>query len=155
MERGAPRETDKVRQHSPARVNERLDHTTATRIEDYATRTRLEISCRLFALDKEWSIERTLMLGTSLLGLPGLGFAGRSRLWLLLPAAGALGMLQFAVSGWGPGASLLRRLGLRTRREIDLERFALKALRGDFDAIAAAKSPIARAGNALQAAILC
>jgi hypothetical protein len=40
---------------------------------------------------------------------------------------------------------LLRRLGVRTAREIELERIALKALRGDFD-------HVNDAGSALEAA---
>jgi hypothetical protein len=33
--------------------------------------------------------------------------------------------------GWCPPLTVFRRLGVRTRREIDLERYAIKALRGD------------------------
>jgi hypothetical protein len=36
------------------------------------------------------------------------------------------------VSGWYPLMPLFRRLGIRTAREIERERYALKALRGDF-----------------------
>jgi len=38
-----------------------------------------------------------------------------------------------AVKGWSPGSVLLRRMGFRTRQEIDREKYALKALRGDFE----------------------
>ena len=31
--------------------------------------------------------------------------------------------------------SLFRRMGVRTRKEIDVEKYALKALQGDFDAV--------------------
>jgi hypothetical protein len=41
-------------------------------------------------------------------------------------------LLKHAVSGWCPPVPLLRRLGVRTRSELDREKFALKALRGDF-----------------------
>jgi len=40
--------------------------------------------------------------------------------------------LQHALQGWCPPLTLFRRLGIRTQREIDDERTALKALRGDF-----------------------
>ncbi len=43
---------------------------------------------------------------------------------------------------------VLRRLGFRTTYEIDRERYALKALRGDFDGVAQARD---KAGAALQA----
>ena len=55
-----------------------------------------------------------------------------SRKWLVLTGA-VLGFLfQHAVSGWCPPVPVLRRLGFRTRGEIDREKFALKAMRGDF-----------------------
>jgi hypothetical protein len=41
-------------------------------------------------------------------------------------------LLQHAVQGWCPPLPLLRRLGVRTADEINEERYALKALRGDF-----------------------
>ena len=41
-------------------------------------------------------------------------------------------LFQHAVTGWCPPVPVMRRLGVRTRSEIDREKFALKALRGDF-----------------------
>jgi len=41
---------------------------------------------------------------------------------------------QHATQGWCPPIPVFRRMGVRTRREINRERYALKALRGDFDA---------------------
>jgi hypothetical protein len=43
--------------------------------------------------------------------------------------------MQHALQGWCPPVPLLRRLGFRTSFEIEEERQALKALRGDFDAV--------------------
>jgi hypothetical protein len=45
---------------------------------------------------------------------------------------------------------LLRRAGVRTREEIDREKFALKFLRGDFDDVAA-DSSADRPGEVLEA----
>jgi len=62
-------------------------------------------------------------------------------------------MLQQGLLGFGPLAQLVRALaGVRTRREIDLEKFALKALRGDFERIPHDGGPLARANAALVAA---
>ena len=44
-------------------------------------------------------------------------------------------MIQHALQGWCPPLAVLRRLGFRTAKEINEERFALAALRGDFDKI--------------------
>jgi hypothetical protein len=41
-------------------------------------------------------------------------------------------LFQPAIQGWCPPVPLFRRKGVRTRREIDAEKYALKALRGDF-----------------------
>jgi hypothetical protein len=41
---------------------------------------------------------------------------------------------------------------VRTRREIDAEKMALKALRGDFDAVRSAMNPIEQAQTALRVA---
>ena len=57
----------------------------------------------------------------------------RGRSWFLLPAAVVSFCLQHALQGWCPPLSLFRRLGIRTQREIDEERTALRVLRGDFE----------------------
>jgi hypothetical protein len=54
------------------------------------------------------------------------------RKFLYLPAVVAGFLLQHAVQGWCPPVPLFRRMGFRTQSEIDHERYALKALRGDF-----------------------
>jgi hypothetical protein len=56
-----------------------------------------------------------------------------NRKWLILPAVVQTFFLQHALEGWCPPIPLLRRLGVRTMDEINRERYALKALRGDFD----------------------
>lgn len=42
-------------------------------------------------------------------------------------------LLLHATQGWCPPLPLFRRLGVRTRGEIEKEKFALRFLRGDFD----------------------
>jgi hypothetical protein len=53
--------------------------------------------------------------------------------WFLLPIAVQAFFLQHALQGWCPPIPVLRRLGVRTASEIDAERNALKALRGDYE----------------------
>ena len=55
-----------------------------------------------------------------------------SRKFFLFPAVVAGFLLQHAVQGWCPPVPVLRHLGFRTQSEIEEERYALKALRGDF-----------------------
>jgi hypothetical protein len=59
------------------------------------------------------------------------------RRFLLLPAAVFGFFAQHALQGWCPPIPVFRRLGVRTQREIERERYALKALRGDFDPVPA------------------
>lgn len=144
---------DRVRALTPEPLNAEIDHCAAARIEDYATRPRAELDARLDALDRSWSLDRVLVLALSAIGLGTAAMAARQPRWLLLNALAGASLLRFSTSGGGLGVLALRKLGLRTRREIDCERCALKALRGDFDMVTSAHSPVAQAGNALQAAL--
>jgi hypothetical protein len=73
--------------------------------------------------------------GVSLLGLT-LGRFVDPR-WFFLPTIVAGFLLQHAVQGWCPPVGLFRRLGFRTASEIEIERYALKVIRGDFQDYAA------------------
>lgn len=120
----APRLNDDIRQRADAEIV-RLEGAPAARIDQ-----------RLGALDREWDVERLLQTNASVIVLVGLALAATvSRKFLLLPA-GVFGFFaQHALQGWCPPIPVFRRLGVRTQREIDRERYALKALRGDFDAV--------------------
>jgi hypothetical protein len=61
-------------------------------------------------------------------------------------------LLQHAVQGWCPPVSIFRRLGVRTMREMDEERYALKALRGDFAGVPRDADAKTRANAAVRAA---
>jgi hypothetical protein len=111
---------------------------------------------RLTELDREWDIERTLEANAATLAFTGvlLGAAVDKR-WLALPALVTAFLFQHAVQGWCPPLPVLRRLGFRTMREIDTERYALKALRGDFGPLGPGPHDRdSRASHALQAARL-
>lgn len=84
---------------------------------------------RIQTLDEEWDIERVLEVNASTLAFTGLLLGSTiNRKWLALPAA-VLGFLfQHGVQGWCPPLPVLRRMGVRTRGEIDREKYALKAL---------------------------
>ena len=76
----------------------------------------------------------------------------RDRRWLLVPGIVLPFLLQHALQGWCPPIEIIRRLGVRTRREIDRERVALKALRGDFGLITGGSTPQEGAKLALSGA---
>ena len=74
--------------------------------------------------------------------------------FLAIPAIVLPFLFQHAVQGWCPPVPLFRRLGVRTRKEIDAEKYALKAVRGDFDELPPANNgdTLRRARQAWQAA---
>jgi hypothetical protein len=50
-----------------------------------------------------------------------------------LPAGILTALLHHALTGNSGPVALLRGLGVRTRREIDSEKYAMRMLRGDFN----------------------
>ncbi|NUL44107.1 DUF2892 domain-containing protein [Cellulosimicrobium funkei] len=124
---------DPVRAVTPEGTQVDLDRKIKQRVESYAEASAGEISVRIDELEREWDIERVLELNASSLAFVGtvLG-ATVSRKWLLLPGVVLPFLFQHAIQGWCPPVVLFRRLGVRTRKEIELEKYALKALRGDF-----------------------
>jgi len=114
-------------------VNEQIRRQTEENIARYTQAGPAAIERRLAELDREWDIERALEANAATAVLVGvtLGATVDRRLFAL-PAIVAGFLLQHAVQGWCPPVPIMRRLGFRTQSEIDHERYALKALRGDF-----------------------
>jgi hypothetical protein len=120
-------------------TNQRIRRQTEASVTYYGQHPEL-IDARLRELDQEWDIERVLETGSSTLTLTGLLMSvASSRKWLLLSLAVQGFFMQHALQGWCPPLPLFRRLGIRTADEINHERFALKALRGDFHDVAPAE----------------
>jgi hypothetical protein len=128
------RTTTRVPEHTSPEINERIRRGTDESIAFHAGADRATIDRRLAELDEEWDIERVLEANAASVSLIGLLLTATvNRKFLLLPVAVAGFLLQHAVQGWCPPITLFRRLGARTAREIEDERIALKALRGDFE----------------------
>ncbi len=61
-------------------------------------------------------------------------------------------LVEHAIHGWCPPLPLFRGMGIRSKAEIEAERYALKGLRGDFRGLQGpAPSRAARAERALHA----
>jgi hypothetical protein len=111
-----------------------------------------EIDGRLKELDEEWDVERVLETGSSALSLTGLVLSvARGRKWLLLTLVVQGFFMQHALQGWCPPLPLFRKLGIRTQYEIERERYALKALRGDFKGVERTAQGAGRAMEAVKA----
>jgi hypothetical protein len=126
-------EADRVQRSTPPPLNDRIELETKQNLEEYTTAKAHAIDERILELDREWDIERSLELNASVLALAGtaLGILVDKR-WFALPILVGTFLTQHAIQGWCPPIPILRKMGFRTRKEIDKEKFALKALRGDF-----------------------
>jgi len=150
-----PKTHERVPKHTAAQINAELRRDMDRRLRFYAANPEM-IDKRLGELDREWDIERMLEANAATVAFAGvvLGATVNKR-FLALPALVGAFLLQHAVQGWCPPLPILRRMGYRTMREIDTERFALKALRGDFGKNDSRfKSDKGRADHALRAARL-
>jgi hypothetical protein len=146
------RRHDRVREHSPAKFNERIDRATQRRILRAGGESKAALSRRLEQLDSEWDMERVLETNASALALGGvlLGlFVNRK--FFAIPCFVLPFLLQHAIQGWCPPVPMFRSRGVRTRKEIDTEKFAMKALRGDFGGLEGSTDPNQRARAAWSA----
>jgi hypothetical protein len=139
-----PQETpggDRVREHSDPHRLQQDDAELRQRVRSYIGKPDEAITSRIRELECESDMERVLAANASTLALLGvLGGLFLNRRFFLVPLVVLTFLLQHAIQGWCPPLPLFRRLGVRSRQEIDAERYALKALRGDFAALTAPDS---------------
>jgi hypothetical protein len=121
---------DRVRAHVSKKANARVDRMT----EENLARAVKEPSFateRLAELEREWDIDRAVMLAFA--GMGGAAFVlalRRNWRWRFPLGAQLAALLLHSIVGWSPQAVVLRRLGFRTRQEIETERTALLGMRG-------------------------
>lgn len=140
-----PATAQRVEHNTDSTINDRIRARTDAEVVRLESASDQAISQRLRELDEEWDVERLLQVNASTLVLLGLFLGMRvDRRFLALPAAVFTFFGQHALQGWCPPIPVFRRLGVRTHREIARERYALKALRGDFDDLPAAEAGAAR-----------
>jgi hypothetical protein len=127
---------DRVRKNTSEKVNRQIEQKIKENLELYSSLDTDTITRRINELDREWDIERALEVNMSSVALTGIALTVfHNRRWLILPSVVLGFFMQHAIQGWCPPLPLLRRLGFRTRKEIDQEKYALKILRGDFKEI--------------------
>lgn len=124
---------DRIRAHSPQHINQAIEQQMQHNVHDAGELDENRLSDKIERLDREWDIDRALMLffaaavsTTVLLG------TRKNRKWLGLLAIQLPFLAYHATVGWCPPVSLFRRLGFRSSKEIDAEKYAMKTLRGDF-----------------------
>lgn len=130
--RWEPPHRDDIREHTSAASNERIDRETRDALAD-ASPSPARIRARLAELDREWTVDRALMLNFAVLG----GLSGSLAMRRLYTARklGGWGALFFtqiaflahhAIRRWCPPMPVFRRLGFRSESEIGAERVALQ-----------------------------
>jgi hypothetical protein len=131
-----PATTERVAHNTAPSVNDEIVRQTRERIWQHVNEGAAGIERRLRELDEEWDIERVLQANAATVSLLGIALGTTiDRRFLALPGLVAAFLLQHALQGWCPPVPFLRRFGIRTQSEIERERYALKAIRGDFKGV--------------------
>lgn len=129
-------ETDPVRRYTSAEDLQGIEQRLERTVRFYAAQPPELIDARIQGLKCEWSIERYLQVNISVVTfLTAFKALMRRRGWAIITCTALGFFLYHALRGFDPPIPLLRKLGVRTRRELDREIYALKALRGDFNTL--------------------
>jgi len=133
-----PTTTERVLLNTNQRINDSITEKTRERVAHYASATPQLLEQRLRELDHEWDVDRitATVIGVGLVGSVLLGDAS-----LVVTLLLSTFLLLHGLIGWSPLLLLIRRWGCRTAQEIAHERYALKALRGDFQRLDVVTTP--------------
>lgn len=117
---------DRIRAHTPPQVTDRIDAVAHHQFDQAVAGGRDAIVRRLAELEREWDLDRAVMANFAVLGGLNLAFGSRGRRGLLALLGVQMGfLLLHSLAGWCPPSAVFRRLGFRSRQEIDAERHEL------------------------------
>jgi hypothetical protein len=117
---------DPIRERTSDASNLRIDRTTRGAIDELPA-LPAAVRVRLAQLDREWSVDRAVMLTFAILGGISATKALRGSIgWGLILRAQLAFLGYHAVKRWCPPLPVLRRLGFRSDHEIAAERVALE-----------------------------
>ena len=129
-------QADRVRAHTDEDRLAELDQEARARIHALRGASDAQLTARITELEDESDVERVLEINASSLALTGLALGVFVNRRLLAIPAIVLGfLLQHGIQGWCPPMPVLRKLGIRTRQEIDAEKYTVKAMRGDYESL--------------------
>ena len=99
---------------------------TQNNLVHYANEPETVIKARIDALEREWDMGRLLELSGSVTTIAGVVLGSRvNKNWFWLPGIVAGFLAMHAVQGWCPPVPLMKAAGVRTRQEIDKEKYGL------------------------------
>jgi hypothetical protein len=120
---------DRARNLTADKVNYKLDKHIERALRGVLVQGPEAIEERLNEIDKEWDLDRILMLNFGVLVFAQLLAARKDRRWLWGPLFQTPFMVMHATLGWCPPSLWFRPMGFRTKFEIRAERDILvKAL---------------------------
>ena len=124
--------SDRIRAHSAERANRRIDRATRGALDEAASSPEAALR-RLRELDREWDVDRAVMLNfgvigalTAMAGMRNLRRRRRLGGWGVFFWVQMGFLVHHAVRGWCPPLPVFRRLGFRSSKEICAERCALE-----------------------------
>ncbi|HLL24181.1 MAG TPA: hypothetical protein VK427_18745 [Kofleriaceae bacterium] len=127
-----PPRYDLVRNHTQRHVNQGLDRRTKLLLDVIGSEPHA-IRQRLWAIDREWHVDRALMAVFSVLGafsahrsFKAVRRRQRFSGWRVVFWAQMGFLLHHAIRGWSMPVAVLRRIGFRTEKEIAAERVVLE-----------------------------
>lgn len=127
-----PSTRTKVNEATPDHINQQIERETEARINTFKRQEPEAIRKRIAELEREWDTERILKVTMASLALSSsILTLTVNRKWAFLSGTASAFMLQHTLQGWCLPLSLLRRTGVRTISEINLEKQALKNLLKD------------------------
>jgi hypothetical protein len=108
------------------KVKENIEGKTSSNLVHYANETEAVIKQRIEALDNEWDMDRMLQLNASVFSIAGIALGARvHKNWFILPGVIAGFLALHAVKGWCPPVPLFKAMGVRSRKDIDKEKYGL------------------------------
>jgi hypothetical protein len=116
---------------SPSLIDEKIKED----IRKYVEQGTGAIDSRIREIDHKWDIDHTAQINAALLILGGFLLYKNNKRWATLSIFATAIIAQHIIMGSCFPVKLLRMFGMRSRKELEKEKFALKALRGDFDNI--------------------
>jgi hypothetical protein len=128
-----PSTTHRVQLKTCPYDNSLIRKQTIRTITEYSTLSKNEISNRIKQLNQEWDIERVVELKAAsvIIASTILSLKSKKCCFLITATVGGC-LLSHVLCGWSPSIPIMRRMGIRTAEEINIEKIALKKLREDF-----------------------
>lgn len=131
-----PPNNKRVEMHTNNKVNKRIVQKTDDNLKKLQYGSADALTERINQLDREWDTERVLEANAAAIIFVGsvIGWL-TSPYWFILTGIISFFLFEHAIQGWCPPLPLIRRLGVRTQAEIQVEKMTVKFMRGDFNNI--------------------